>query len=685
MQELFQQSGPLALLVVGGVILYMIISLRIVRRDARKLWIPALVVAVLATMLYWDAFGSIGVTNWFTRLSLSIVTALDLFLFKALSSLGLAPYFYAAAASTTAGKLMAPVHLVLLYGLFLCAIWTTSILTVHLFARRFSSRLWLIFHKPSGRKTHLFFGDTPQSVALAADLAKKRDEDILFVVFPSQEALPSKLSFLQMLRGSTFGGSHYRRIRDAVPSASILSARTALRNAEGPDLFAGLGLDRLGRWAQDPSTSIYLLSEDLAENLFALQSLPEGPARIFCRAERSGLNDSIELSSRKQITFIDMAYMTVKQMKMDPAFHPVRFVPRAFDADGQPLGWVTSPFRAMVLGYGETGQGAVEFLYEFGALVGEDKEQVPFLCEVIDRDAASRGGTFRTQHAGIPQDRIRFLSMEVGSDAFWEHFTAALPTLNYVTVSLGDDQQNVQLALELLELFCRSGLKMLPALIVKLEEPEKYRGMLDFYTSSLQADCVRILGGQGVWTVENIIDDTFEKYARLFYESYGRTTGGTLSWDERLAAIQATDKSPLWKKREARRKMGQDYSDYFHMRVKAALCPERFWKDPAVAESIPTDFKGIHSSDASAVNGLEYLAIGEHLRWQAAHEISGYQRGDQKREDLKVHPALVDYPSLTEMVRHYDWIVVKTTLTLLYQEYQSSQAEQSNSPAKPSA
>ena len=672
MQELFQQSGLLAFLVLGGVILYMIITLRIVRRDARKLWIPALVVAVLSTLLYWNAFGSVGVTNWFTRLSLSIVTALDLFLFKAFSSLGLAPYFYTAAATTTAGKLLAPSHLVLLYGLFLCAIWTTSILTIHLFARRFSSRLWLLFHKPSGRKTHLFFGEAPQSLALAHDLSVKREgEDVIFVVFPEQDALPAKLSFLQMLRGSSAGGNRYRRVQQAVPSAVVLSARTALKRAGGPDLFAGLGLSRLGRWMQEPSTSIYLLSEDLSENLFVLQSLPEGPARVFCRSERGGLSDSIELSSRKHITFIDMAYVTVKQMKMDPAFHPVRFVKRALDAQGQPLGWVESPFRAMVLGYGDTGQGAVEFLYEFGAFVGEDKQQVPFLCEVIDREADSRCGAFRTQHAGIPEERFRFLQMEVGSEAFWAHFNEALPTLSYVTVSLGDDQLNIRLALEMLEQFCRSGFPALPALVVKLDDPEKYRGMLDFYTSSLHADCVRILGGKGVWTVENIIDETFEKYARLFYDSYCKSTGQMLSWEDRLSAIEATDASPLWKKREIRRKTGQDYSDYFHMRVKAALCPDRFWKDPSVAESIPLDFKGVHSSDASAAAGLEYLAVGEHLRWQAAHEIAGYQHGDKKREDLKVHPALVDYQSLSEQVRHYDWIVVRTTLSLLRQEHQA--------------
>ena len=93
MASLLDNPSLLAFLVLGGVILYMIVTLRIIRRKPALLWIPALVVAVLATLLYWDAFGSVGVRNWFTRFSLSVVTALDLFLFRAFSSLGLAPYY----------------------------------------------------------------------------------------------------------------------------------------------------------------------------------------------------------------------------------------------------------------------------------------------------------------------------------------------------------------------------------------------------------------------------------------------------------------------------------------------------------------------------------------------------------------------------------------------------------------
>jgi len=668
MQVLLHNPGALAFLVLGGVVLYLFLTLRLIRKNARLLWIPALVVAILATMLYWHAFGVTGVGSWFSRMVLAVSTALDLFLFKAFCSLGVAPYFFPSTGSTPDEAAVVTSHLILLDGLFLCAVWTTSILIVHLFARRFSSRLWLAFHKPSGKESHVFFGDDPQSLSLAADLVRKQDGLIIFVLFPSADALPAKLSFAQFFRGVSAGTGRYRRIRQQVPGAVILSARTPLNQCPGEDLTGELGLSGLSRWVQDSRTALYMLSDDFAGNLFILQSLPETPARIFCRADRSGMSDSIELASNRHVRLIDRTFLTVKQMKTDPSFHPVHFVERALDGQGQAEGWVKGGFRSLILGFGETGRGVLDFLYEFGAFVGRDKKQIPFLCEVIDRDASALAGSFSLEHPGIPAGRVRFHPYEIGSEAFWNHLSEALPALNYISVSLGDDQLNVRLALDILELVCRKHNGNHPAVVVRLDDPKKYGRIIETYASGLQQNTVRILGGADLWTVDNLIDEAFERDAARFYAAYSRALGDGTSWEERRAAIEETDHSPFWKKREYRRKIGQDYSDYMHMRVKAELCPERFRQDPAVAETIPAVYEGSHCSDPACRSVLEYLAIGEHLRWLAAHEAGGYRFGTEKREDLKIHPAMKDYLSLDEQTRHYDWIVVKTTLRLLHGE-----------------
>lgn len=668
MEALLQNSGWLAAVVVAVVLLYMHITLRIIRSNPKKLWIPALAVAVCATLLYWDAFGSIGVRNWYTRFMLSVTTALDLFLFKAFSSLGLAPYFYSNAATPSAMREVIHSHLVLLYGLYACAMWTTSILTVYLFARRFSSRIWLAFHRPSDKPTHIFFGDGPESLALAGDLARKHKGHLVMIVsFPDQDVLPAKLSFVQMLQGLSSNNVRQRSLRQRVPGAILLVAKAKPAAGTGDTPCRAMGLSRLEGWMASPRTSVYMLSPDVDANLALLQSFPDCPARFFCRASAEGVGESVSLMTAKKVTFIDQAVLTAKQMKTDPSFFPVRFVKKALDADGQPLGWVESPFRAMVLGFGETGRGALDFLYEYGALVGEDRQPVPFSCEVLDRNAAMLAGAFFVNHPGIPEGRVTFSPMEVGSDPFWKHFRQEMPTLNYVVLALDDDQFNVRLALSMLELICREGVTA-PAIVVKLDEPEKYAPMLQCHAGSLGLGCVRILGGVGAWTEEHVIDETFEQYARTFFASYASATGGTASWEERAAAVRQTDRSPLWKEREYRRKIEQDYSDYLHAQEKAELCPAWFVRDEAVADSIPVVYEGTHCTLPEAASGLEYLAIGEHIRWVAAHQIAGYCYGEKKREDLRVHSALQDYLSLSEEIRHYDWIVVKTTLRILHQE-----------------
>jgi len=667
MSFILEKPDLLAFLAVGVIAVYMIMTLRLIRRKPSLLWIPAVAVALSAVVLFWFAYGSSGAGNWLPRLVLSVVGALNLFLFNAISTFGnLHKYFYLTDGMMGSAELVQS-RLILLESLLVCASWTTSILTVHLFARRFSSRLWLFFHRPAGKRRHVFLGDGRHELALAADLAKNPGNQILFVVFPTQDALPGKLSFLQMIRGVRPGTERLQRIRQEIPRAVILSARRNLKDCRGGNLFREIGLPALVRWAARESTSLYFLSDDESQNLAAVGMLPPCSCKIYCRADHSGVNDSIALVSEHDVRLVDEAFLTVKQMKMEPAFYPVRYVEKALDPDGNPLGWVQGGFRSMVLGFGDIGRGILSFLYEFGAFVGEDKEPAPFSCEVLDRDAAVLAGNFRREHPGIIPDKVRFTAMEIGSEDFWRHFDAALDSLNYVAIALGDDQQNIRLALDMLDLVCHREKYLRPAIVVKLDEPGKYRKLIDFYSQSLDRDCIRILGGLEAWKEANLVDETFERHASAFYGAYCKAAEEPVLWEDRIRKIESSDASPLWKKLEMRRKVGQDYSDYMHMKVKAELCPARLWQDPSVAGSIPAVYAGLHCTDPVAEPVLSYLAIGEHLRWQAAHEMEGYRYGPEKREDLKIHPALRDYLELSEQTRHYDWIVVKTSLQLLRQ------------------
>ena len=73
-------------------------------------------------------------------------------------------------------------------------------------------------------------------------------------------------------------------------------------------------------------------------------------------------------------------------------------------------------------------------------------------------------------------------------------------------------------------------------------------------------------------------------------------------------------------------------------------------------------------NDPQVMEVLDYLAVGEHIRWMCSHQINGYRGGDKLQEDLKVHPDIKPYELLTEPVKHFDWVVVKTTLEILGRE-----------------
>ena len=660
-----ERPDLLAFLMAGFVFLYMIVTLRLLRRKPALLWIPAVAVALCGFVLFWNAYAVCGVPNWFPRTVLSVVGSLNLFLFNAISTYGrLFNYFYVSDAMIGSAEVVQS-RLILLLGLLVCASWTTSILTVHLFARRFSSRLWLLLHRPYGKRQHLFFGDGRTALTLAADLSGNPDNQILFVLFPEQDTLPGKVTFLQVIRGFRPGAARLERIRRQVPGAVVLSARQALKECPGDDLFRELGLSRLARWASSVTASLYFLSGDEELNLSSVHKLPPCPCKVYCRAGRGVMSDSIALVSRHDVRLVDEAFLTVKQLKMDPAYLPVRFVDKALDEAGEPLGWVSGGFRAMLLGFGSIGRGALSYLYEFGSFVGEDRHPQPFFCDVVDRDAASLAGTFRLEHPAVPEEKVRFTALEIGSEEFWRHFNAGLDTLNYIVIALGDDARNVRLALDILDLICHRELRRRPAVVVKLDEPDKYRELIDFYAQGLGVECIRVFGGLDAWNEANLIDETFEHHARAFYEAYCRASEEPVPWDDRIRKIGEAPTSPLWKKLEYRRKIGQDYSDYMHVKVKEELCPARLWRDPAVADSIPAVYAGTHCSDPAVEPVLEYLAIGEHLRWQASHEMEGYRCGSGKKEDLRIHPDLKDYQALDDATRHYDWIVVKTTLQIL--------------------
>lgn len=653
----------LTLGVLVVIVLYIFGTLRLVRKRASILWVPALIILVCATVLYWQAYAKTGAENKLSRLILSLSDALNLFVFKLSTSPS--DFFFVKDGMSAAQAATAQQHLVILNCLSICAIWTTSILIVYFFAQRFSSRLWLWFHRPNKQGSHIFLGTDRYALTLAKDIyANDKSRPILFVDFPTRETMPSKVSVLELFRGIKTQSAEVSQIRRVIPSATVLSAKHNPGDCSAMDLFSELGLGRLKEWLALSSTNVYILSDDLDGNMALLQKIEPSDAHIYVRAPRIGLNRRIELVTNRNVQLIDQSLLTSRRMKMKEELQPVRYLHCALDRDGQPLGWVETPLNALLLGFGYVGRGALSFLYEFGNFVGEDGKELPMRCEIIDRHALSAESDFRLTHPGVPSGKVVFIESEIGSEHFWTHFSKIVQTLNYIVIALGDDDANVKTGLDIIDQIARRGLSDRICLVIRLKEPEKYQHLIDDFQQSIGVDCIHLIGGLvETWTTDNIVDERFEAYAKHYYEAYCLAAESSLSWEERLEVMKRKETFPVWKKVKLRRMVQQDYANYLHEKVKKRLMPERFVRNKDIAASIPAIYNGFHTSaDPDTAKRLEYLAIGEHIRWMASLQMDGYCFGPEKRYDLKTHPSMKSFEDLSEQEKHFNYLVVKTAI-----------------------
>jgi hypothetical protein len=649
---------------------YFFVTALTIRNKPKYLWIPATLLLMLSTFFYSSAYWDGGVRAGFTNFYMALAASLDLFLFKMNSTFGrFTDLFYLKPGG--AEDPLVTNRMIMLVGLYLCSIWTTSIMVMHFFARRLVSRLalaWAWFRRKE-EGVHIFVGINPHSMALAKSLGK--EEKVVFVDLPSPELLPDKLSLTQIFKGVRAGSDQSVRMKEVRRDAIVLKARKPLDQCTADNLFKDLGLGLLNRWAKSPQTVIFLISGWYPDNVAALQKLYRYPAQIYCHAKREGLALRLELIESNHVHIIDSSFLSTKALKGRDELYPIHFMDVAKNSFGQPLGYVESSFDAVVCGFGEAGQGMVSFLYEFGIFPDKDKQPNPFHCTVVDTRMDEKEGEFRLSHPGLDNSRVTFVKDRVGSESFWSRMESCIKDLNYVFINIGTDAENMKYTLDILEFAFRNRESMENLIIVvKLDHPASYQHLIGYFNSNYGGkNVIRSIGDiERTWTWNNISGADFRSNAQTFYAAYAAASDSPVTWEEREKQIMAKPISDLAKKLELQRKMGQDFINHFHTRVKSHLCPERLWKDPAIAANIPlemVDGKHFTGNDPEAEAILDYLAVGEHLRWCASHEINGYRLGPKKQEDLKTHTDIVPYEELSEQVKHYDWIVVKTTLEIL--------------------
>ena len=644
------------------------------RRDLLLLCFLTLLVlgAVIHVVMLSRSHHTVTDGNWVQLALVSLVAALEMFVGHTV----VFDDIIAAVVFHEPGLLLAYLTV------FFLVLTFSVMLAFQILPRRIQDSLWLYRNRRRAglnRKNHIFIGVTPHAKRLAQSIlrewesAEKQDDQgvVMFIDLPRKESVHAEISI-----GDIFASLVSRRkelsLDEELGSDRFVLLKGRMPAASGEEnLESAVGLRRLADWFRNERTSVYVLGEE-ADNLPLLDLLLADSgmkAKVFCLVDRMNGAHSVYTAERGRLRLVDPHQLAVNQVKFQkPEWHPIRTVEIARDEEGRPLGYVSSGFHALSVGFLDTGQTALRFLYEFGSFVGKNRRRVPTTFDIFDDDLDRRRGDFLARYPGLREDdALVWNKGTIGSDLFWKRYADILGSLNYVVVSTGDPARNIDLAVRLFEVAAKSGKDLSRFLIlVRVRQfNERARSILETFNRMYRPDGDPVLCPFGmyetVWNLSSISGTGMKERAARFYAAFQRANGGNDTWDQRAKRLTTRTENRLEGTMEMMRRQGQDLS------CSAFLPSIRALAGPGLSEAaarIPNVYEGSHYPEKGPdATHLEYLAIQSHLRWTTSHLAAGYVCGE-RNELLMRLPDIKTYDEVKERkLNHFDWIAVKTYLT----------------------
>lgn len=646
----------------------------------------------------------------------------------------------------------------LLKGLILCVGFTAMLCTALLIVSLVFARLMAYLHvrhiRIDDRRNHLyvFFGLNDASRQLADNICEKDSNAVIVYVETSlageveqdEDKTDGWKNIVSMFthRRKTFLDAHEDdRHALAIASCSVCNLEMEeMQGRETVNVWDCVGLSSVkkllvGRGslseAKNAKLHLFFLSEDRDANVRAVSKITKDetinnvgyPTTIYCHARRDGVNRIIEdmgLKKKIEIKLLDSSHLAVEHLKRDVRNHPVSFVD-VETIDGKNPGAVTSSFVSLVVGFGETGQEAVQFLYEFGAFVNRNASakhsfRSPFFCHVVDNNMENLEGRFI---ASIPNvscrksDRgftgsVNFYKCDYRSVEFYERvLTPIAASLNYVVVAMGDDELNMTVAVEILR-YVRLHRNNLDKFCIYVRAYEKgtfkhlkdiakhYNDRLDIKTDEDKK--IKLFGqNQEIYTYDLVVKDQYEDKGREYYEAYRGLQidpdNDEGDWEKRRNDTLFSKKGTKWMRMsKLRRKEGQDRSNALHAATKLRILEKALGGEEELRElsgrmlSYSLDGR-VYGERSGRRQKIRYtslsiqenklilnMAMLEHLRWNAAHEMMGYMPNECEHacneltrrhnclkpwEKLDEESELTNYPVDFKL---FDFGVVETTL-----------------------
>lgn len=185
--------------------------------------------------------------------------------------------------------------------------------------------------------------------------------------------------------------------------------------------------------------------------------------------------------------------------------------------------------------------------------------------------------------------------------------------------------------------------------------------MVDFYNKKVGETFVVFGKSQEIYTYQNVIDEEALQQAKEFYSGYTSKKSNDPTWEQRHIICDKIiqGEKTIYQEKARKdvtlddinaviRKENQDLANSYHIGTKLTLVG-------LSRESSEDEFEKL--TDEQKMN----LAICEHLRWNASHEMIGYVYGEKDDNLRKTHSCLKPWQELSEEYQGYDYQVMERT------------------------
>lgn len=493
-------------------------------------------------------------------------------------------------------------------------------------------------------ENHFFFGINQSTLSLSTDLLKKDNRLVVFVndlYEKEDQRFYSELSDdAYVIKRKSFLESISLEKEEGLLQLFQNKKKHAHNEVHNDDIFHNLQVlkNKIGI----AETHLYFLTDDedwnielAKQTLLELEQLElEKPIRIHIGTYSEILDKHFQKWSKlklEKISVIIHHYASIVSRQLITKYHPVDFVEINPDTAN-----VKTDFNALIIGFGQIGTHVLRKLIEHGQFVGST-----FHATIIDKFMNILEGRFEHLYPEVKTNYdLNFVEAEAGHAKFYAAIKTVINKTNYLVISLGNDNLNIQTALEILEINSiktNGNIKI----FIQLESESHWKETLTEFK-----DKIYIFGNSNeIYSEENILQSISKTRGRLVHNVYNEIIypdPNNKPFDEISLHEQQSNISVAEHLYAKVRLLGyNDLNDFSN----------KFVNNEDYKKSV---------SDIQKLN----LSIGEHLRWNAFHFIHGWTTipiekiaGKEKKEKYKnrknvkfrEHSCLTSWEKLKEL------------------------------------